>query len=149
MQEKKQKLIFPSFFFQELFSSTFTDEKVAAEEDGVWTTGKVQCLYKGILSSRTRMLPANSILPNKSQPISIVWADNTDSICDILPALFHSLLSFPAMLPRLHLLVPQDFLRASPLDQMFSSIVLQGQALLFSSSNCSTTSVFLSSVTFA
>jgi hypothetical protein len=31
----------------------------------------------------TRALPANSILPNKSQPFSIVWADNTDSICDL------------------------------------------------------------------
>jgi hypothetical protein len=31
----------------------------------------------------TRPLPANSILPNKSQPFSIVWADNTDSICDL------------------------------------------------------------------
>jgi hypothetical protein len=31
----------------------------------------------------TRTLPANSILPNKSQPFSIVWADTTDSICDL------------------------------------------------------------------
>ena len=29
-------------------------------------------------------MPANSILPNKSQPFSIVWADNTDSTCDLL-----------------------------------------------------------------
>jgi hypothetical protein len=63
--------------------ASFIDEKVAAEEDGVWTTGKVQCLYQGILPSRTRMLPANSIFPNKSQPFLIVWADNTDSICDL------------------------------------------------------------------
>jgi hypothetical protein len=37
------------------------------------------------------------------------------------------------MLPRLHLLVLQAFLRASPLDQGISSIVLQCQALSFSS----------------
>jgi hypothetical protein len=28
-----------------------------------------------------RMLPAHTILPNKSQSFSIVWADDTDSIC--------------------------------------------------------------------
>jgi hypothetical protein len=27
---------------------SFIDEKFTAEEDGVWTTGKVQCLYQGI-----------------------------------------------------------------------------------------------------
>jgi hypothetical protein len=63
--------------------ASFLNEEVAAEEDGVWTTGKVQCLFQGIQSSMTRALPANSILPNKSQPFSIVWADNTDSICDL------------------------------------------------------------------
>jgi hypothetical protein len=31
----------------------------------------------------TRVLTANNILPNKSQPFSIVWEDNTDSICDL------------------------------------------------------------------
>ena len=31
----------------------------------------------------TRTLPADTSLPNKSQPFSIVWADNTDSICDL------------------------------------------------------------------
>jgi hypothetical protein len=35
------------------------------------------------------MLPANSILPNKSQPFSIVWADNTDSFCDLQCLLFN------------------------------------------------------------
>jgi hypothetical protein len=104
----------------------------------------------------TRNVPSNSILPNKSQPFSIVWADDTDTICDLsclltliwttlrakdtkltqhdprrpeeafvvllmvrqplppshLPPLFHSLLSFPAMLLRLHLLLLQESLRA-------------------------------------
>jgi hypothetical protein len=45
--------------------------------------GTVQCLHQGILPSMTHILPANSILPNKSQPFSIVWADDTDSICDL------------------------------------------------------------------
>jgi len=63
--------------------SSFFNIEVAAEEDGVWTTGKVQCLFQGIQSSMTRTVPADSILPNKSQPFSIVWADNTDSICDL------------------------------------------------------------------
>ena len=63
--------------------ASFINKKVADEEDGVWTTGTVQCLYQVILPSMTRMLPANSMLPNKSQPFSIVWADNTDSICDL------------------------------------------------------------------
>jgi hypothetical protein len=34
----------------------------------------------------THTLSSNIILPNKSQPYSIVWTDNTDSICD-LPSL--------------------------------------------------------------
>ena len=63
--------------------ASFINTKVAAEEDGVWTTGTVQCLYQGILQSMTRVLPANSILPDKRQRFSIVWADNTDSICDL------------------------------------------------------------------
>ena len=61
----------------------FINKKVAAHENGVWTTGQVQCLHQGILPSMLRVLPANSILPNKSQPFSIVWADDTDSICDL------------------------------------------------------------------
>jgi hypothetical protein len=63
--------------------ASFINKNVAAEEDDVWTTGTVQCLYQGILSCMTRPLPANSIVPNKSQPFSIVWADNTDAICDL------------------------------------------------------------------
>ena len=62
---------------------SFVEVEVAAEEDGVWTTRKVQCLVQGIQLSMTRPLPADSLLPNKSQPFSIVWADNTDSICDL------------------------------------------------------------------
>jgi hypothetical protein len=62
---------------------SFFDVKVVTEEDGVWTTGKVQCLFQGIQSCMTRPLPANSILSNKSQTFSIVWEDNTDSICDL------------------------------------------------------------------
>jgi hypothetical protein len=63
--------------------ASFINKKVADQEDGVWTTGTVQCLHQGILPSMTRMFPANSILPNKSQPFSIVWADKTDSICEL------------------------------------------------------------------
>jgi hypothetical protein len=62
---------------------SFFEVEVDAEEDGVWTTGKVQCLFQDIQSSMTRRLPTNSILSTKSQPFSIVWADNTDSICDL------------------------------------------------------------------
>jgi hypothetical protein len=61
----------------------FIGEKVAAYADGVWTTGKVQCLHQGFTPSMTRTLPTDTLLPNKSQPFSIVWADNTDSICDL------------------------------------------------------------------
>jgi hypothetical protein len=63
--------------------ASFFEVKVATEEHGVWTTGKVQYLFQGIQSSMTRTVPVNSICPNKSQPFSIVWADNTDSICDL------------------------------------------------------------------
>jgi hypothetical protein len=42
---------------------------------------------QGILPSMTRMLP------NKSQPFSIVWADDTDSTCD-LPCLLTYLDNF-------------------------------------------------------
>ena len=66
--------------------ASFVEKKVADQCDGVWTTGTVQCLHQGSLHSMTRTLPVNSILPNKSQPFSIVWDDNTDSICD-LPSL--------------------------------------------------------------
>ncbi len=63
--------------------AAFVGKKVAAYADGVWTTGTVQCLHQGILPSMTRTLPTNTLLPNKSQPFSIVWADHTDSICDL------------------------------------------------------------------
>jgi hypothetical protein len=46
------------------------------------TIGKVQCLHQGITPTMTRILPADTLLTNKSQPFSIVWTDNTDSICD-------------------------------------------------------------------
>ena len=62
---------------------SFINAKVADHDKGVWTTGIVQCLHQGILPSRTRTLLADSNLPNKSQPFSIVWADDTDSICDL------------------------------------------------------------------
>ncbi len=63
--------------------ASFVGKKVADHADGVWTPGTVQCLHQGILPSMTRTLPADTLLPNKSQPFSIVWADNTDSICDL------------------------------------------------------------------
>jgi len=63
--------------------ASFVGKKVADQADGVWTTGMVQCLHQGITPSMTRTLTANTVLPNKSQPFSIVWADNTDSTCDL------------------------------------------------------------------
>jgi hypothetical protein len=66
--------------------ASFINEKVADHDNGVWTTGIVLCLHQGLLTSMTRTLSADSILPNKAQPFSIVWADDTDSICD-LPSL--------------------------------------------------------------
>jgi len=62
---------------------SFIDKKVAVHADDVWTTGKIQCLHQDIMPSMTRTLPADSLLPNKSQSFSIVWADNIDSICDL------------------------------------------------------------------
>ncbi len=61
----------------------FVGEKVAAHADDVWTIGKVQCLHQHITPSMTRNLPVDTLLSNKSQTFSIVWADNTDSICDL------------------------------------------------------------------
>jgi hypothetical protein len=58
--------------------ASLVTKKVAAQANGVCTTGTIQCLRQGLLQSMTRTLPANTILPNKSQPFSIVWADNTD-----------------------------------------------------------------------
>jgi hypothetical protein len=63
--------------------ASFVTEKVADQADDVWTTGTIQCLRQGILPSMTRTLPADTISPNNSQPFSMVWADNTDSICDL------------------------------------------------------------------
>jgi hypothetical protein len=57
--------------------ASFIGKKVAMD---YWT---VQRLHHGISPSMTRTLPANTILPNKSQPFSIMWADNTDSNCDL------------------------------------------------------------------
>ena len=37
-----------------------------------------------------RLLSVNRVLPNKSHPFSIVWVDDTDSICD-LPCLLTSI----------------------------------------------------------
>ena len=51
------------------YASLF-EVKVAAEEDGVWTTGKVQCLFQGIQSSMTRTVPANSILTTISPSLA-------------------------------------------------------------------------------
>jgi hypothetical protein len=73
--------VYPSPASHEYVS--FINTKVPDHENGVWTTGIVQCLHQGILPSRTRTLPADRILTNKSQPFSIVWADDTDSICDL------------------------------------------------------------------
>jgi hypothetical protein len=118
-----------------------------------------------------------------------VWADNTDSTCDLLsvltyldnhasnrhhrtnatrsspatnrsarrasngaatpsslpsPSSLPGLLSLPAMRPQLHLLIPQESLRASPLAQVTSSIASQGQDLSLSWVNCSIRSVLLS-----
>jgi hypothetical protein len=39
--------------------------------------------FNAFIKAMMRMLPANSTLPNKSQPFPIVWADDTDSICDL------------------------------------------------------------------
>jgi hypothetical protein len=60
-------------------NTSFINKKVSTEEDGVWTIGKDQCPYQDIISSRTCMLPSNSILTNKSQSFSIVWTDDTSS----------------------------------------------------------------------
>ncbi len=164
---------------------SFVTKTVACQTDGVWTTGTIQCLHEGILPSMTHTLPTDTILPNKSQSFSMVWTDNTDSICDLtsvmtysdnhasnlhkadatrssttnrsvrrssngedplppshLIPLFHDLLSLPTIRPRIHLLIPQEFLRTSPLAQGTSSIVSQGQDLSISSANWSTRNVF-------
>jgi hypothetical protein len=63
--------------------AAFVGEKVPAHADGVCTIGKVQSLHQVITPSMTRTLPDDTPLTNKSQPFSIVWVDNTDSICDL------------------------------------------------------------------
>ncbi len=50
-------------------------------------------IRQDILYSMTHMLSANIFLPNKSQPFSIVWVDDTHSICD-LPCLLTYLDNF-------------------------------------------------------
>jgi hypothetical protein len=62
---------------------SFGNKKVADHDNGVWTTGMVQYLHQDILQSMTHTLPDNLIFPNISQSFPIVWADNTDSICDL------------------------------------------------------------------
>jgi hypothetical protein len=63
--------------------TSLVTKKVATQANGVWTTGTIQCLRQGLLQSMTHTLTTNTILPNKSQALSIVWTDNTDSICDL------------------------------------------------------------------
>jgi hypothetical protein len=63
---------------------SFVSKKVAAQTNGVWTTGTIQCLRQGLFQSMTLTLTVNTILPNKSKHFkSLVWADDTDSICDL------------------------------------------------------------------
>jgi hypothetical protein len=50
------------------------------QEDGVWTTGTVQCLYQCILP-RACCQPTASC-PTKVSPFRL-WADATDSICGL------------------------------------------------------------------
>ena len=50
-------------------------KKVEAQANGVWTTGTIQCLRQDLFQSMTRTLPVNTILPNKSQSFSTLWAD--------------------------------------------------------------------------
>ena len=51
--------------------AAFFNEKVAAYEQGVWTTGQVQCQYQGILPSMTRMSPATASRPTKVSPFRL------------------------------------------------------------------------------
>ena len=60
------------------------NKKVAAKEEGVWTTVQFQCQHQDIMPSMLSRVPTDSIPTNKSQSFSIVWADDTDSICDLL-----------------------------------------------------------------
>ena len=50
----------------------FVIKKVAAQANGVWTTGTIQCLRQDLLQSMTHTLPTNTSLPIKSQTFSIV-----------------------------------------------------------------------------
>jgi hypothetical protein len=63
--------------------TSFITKDVAECFAGVWYIGKVQCIHQGIRQSMTRNVSSDSILPNKSQPFSIVWEDDTDTICDL------------------------------------------------------------------
>jgi hypothetical protein len=47
------------------------------------TKHDLAAFVQGITPSMTRTLPTDTLLSNKSQPFSIVWTDNTDSICDL------------------------------------------------------------------
>jgi hypothetical protein len=51
--------------------------------DAIGPSQKVQWLHLVIMPFMTRTLPTDSLLSNKSQSFSIVWTDNTDSICDL------------------------------------------------------------------
>ena len=62
--------------------ASFVGKKVADHADGVWTTGMVQCLHQGILPSMTRTLPADTLLPNKSQPLDTVTSNSMISLGD-------------------------------------------------------------------
>ena len=112
----------------------FVERKITDQFDGVWTTGTVQCLHQGILYSMTCMLPGNSILTNKSQSFSIVWADDTDSICDLSclltyfhpPLLSNNLLSLLTRLLRMHRLLLQEFLLSFTLGDLVDVFTRSG-----------------------
>ena len=58
-------------------------KEVAECFSGVWYIGKVQYIYQDIKQSMTCNVSIDSVLPDKSQPFSFVWEDDTDTTCEL------------------------------------------------------------------
>jgi hypothetical protein len=64
--------------------TSYMGEKVAQHFETGWGVGVVCCIAADPrLKSRTRTPALDALRPTKSQPFSIIWEDNTDSMVDL------------------------------------------------------------------
>jgi hypothetical protein len=64
--------------------TSYIGAKVTQHFETGWGVGVVYCIAADpLLKSITRTPPPDALRPTKSQPFSIIWEDNTDSVVDL------------------------------------------------------------------